>query len=80
MSDIRKLEPKELWNYFHEITQIPRPSKKEARIIEFMQAFGKRNNLETIVDKVGNVIIRKPATRGMENRKGVVLQTHLDMV
>ncbi len=80
MSDIRKLEPKELWNYFHEITQIPRPSKKEARIIEFMKEFGKRNNLETVVDKVGNVIIRKPATKGMENRKGVILQTHLDMV
>ena len=80
MSDIRKLEPKELWNYFHEITQIPRPSKKEARIIDFMKTFGKRNNLETVVDKVGNVIIRKPATKGMENRKGTILQCHLDMV
>ena len=80
MSDIRKLEPKDLWNYFHEITQIPRPSKKEARMIEFMKNFGKKNKLETIVDKVGNVIIRKPATKGMENRKGVILQVHLDMV
>lgn len=80
MSDIRKLEPKELWSYFHEITQIPRPSKKETRIVEFMKEFGKRNNLETVVDKVGNVIIRKPATKGMENRKGAILQTHLDMV
>jgi len=80
MSDIRKLEPKDLWNYFHEITQIPHPSKKEARIVEFMKEFGNKNNLETIVDKIGNVIIRKPATKGMENRKGVILQTHLDMV
>jgi dipeptidase D len=80
MNDIRKLEPKQLWNYFHEITQIPRPSKKEKRIVEYMKEFGKKNNLETIVDKVGNVIIRKPATKGMENRKGVIFQTHLDMV
>ena len=80
MSDIRELEPKELWNYFHEITRIPHPSKKEAKIVEFMKEFGHRNNLETIVDKVGNVIIRKPATKGMENRKGVILQTNLDMV
>jgi dipeptidase D len=80
MSDIRKLEPKELWNYFYEITQIPRPSKKEKRIVEYMVEFGKRNNLETLVDKVGNVIIRKPATKGMEDRKGLIFQTHLDMV
>lgn len=80
MSDIQKLEPKAVWNYFHEITQIPRPSKKEDKIVEFVKEFGKKHNLETVVDKVGNVIIRKPATRGMENRKGVILQTHLDMV
>ncbi len=80
MSDIRKLEPKELWNYFYEITQIPRPSKKEQKIVEYMAAFGKKHNLETLVDKVGNVIIRKPATKGMENRKGLIFQTHLDMV
>lgn len=80
MDDIRKLEPKALWNFFYEITQIPRPSKKEKRIIGYMKEFGERNNLETIVDKVGNVIIRKPATKGMENRKGVIFQTHLDMV
>ncbi len=80
MSDIRNLEPKELWNYFYEITQIPRPSKKEKRIVEYMVAFGKKHNLETLVDKVGNVIMRKPATKGMENRKGIIFQTHLDMV
>jgi dipeptidase D len=80
MSDIRKLEPKQLWNYFHEITQIPRPSKKEKRIVDFVVKFGKDQKLETVVDKAGNVIIRKPATRGMEKRKGIILQTHLDMV
>jgi dipeptidase D len=80
MNNIRNLQPKELWNYFHEITQIPRPSKKEKKIVEYMVDFGKKNNLETVVDRVGNVIIRKPATKGMENRKGVIFQTHLDMV
>jgi len=80
MSDIRNLEPKQLWNYFHDITQIPHPSKKEKKIVEYVVAFGKKHNLETLVDKIGNVIIRKPATKGMENRKGVILQTHLDMV
>jgi dipeptidase D len=80
MSSIKNLEPRPLWNYFYEITQIPRPSKKESRIIRYMQEFGERHNLETIVDSTGNVIIRKPATKGMENRKGIVFQTHLDMV
>jgi dipeptidase D len=80
MSEIRQLEPKPLWNFFYDITRIPRPSKKEKRIIEFMKDFGKKHNLETIVDEVGNVIIRKPATKGMENRQGIIFQTHLDMV
>ena len=80
MSDIRKLEPKQVWNYFHEITQIPHPSKKEKKLVEYIVKFGKDHKLETTVDKVGNVIIRKPATKGMEKRKGVIFQTHLDMV
>lgn len=80
MSDIRKLQPEQLWNYFHDITRIPRPSKKESGIVAYVEKFGKDHNLETIADKLGNVIIRKPATKGMENRKGVILQTHLDMV
>lgn len=80
MSDIRDLEPKLLWKYFHEITQIPRPSKKEERMTEYMKKFGNDYGLETIVDETGNVVIRKPATKGMENRKGIVLQGHLDMV
>ncbi|MFY9591509.1 MAG: aminoacyl-histidine dipeptidase, partial [Bacteroidales bacterium] len=65
---------------FYSLTQIPRPSKKEEKVIEFMKNFGESLGLETIVDHIGNVIIRKPASPGMENRKGVVLQGHLDMV
>ena len=78
--DILNLQPDRLWHHFYNLTQIPRPSKKEERIREFIIGFGKDLGLETIVDEVGNVIIRKPATPGMENRKGVILQGHLDMV
>lgn len=74
------LEPKELWNHFSEINAVPRPSKKEERIIEFMMQFGKKLGLQTTKDEVGNVIIKKPASKGMENRQTVVLQSHLDMV
>ena len=77
---VRSQEPKILWNHFADINAIPRASKKEERIVEFMVQFGKKLGLETIVDPVCNVIIRKPATAGMENRKSVVLQSHLDMV
>ena len=77
---VRNLEPKEVWNMFADLNAVPRPSKKEERVIQFMVDFGKKLNLETFVDKVGNVIITKPATNGLENRKTVVLQSHLDMV
>jgi dipeptidase D len=80
MNDIRKLEPGPLWSFFYDITQIPHPSKKEKKITDYVVKFGKDHKLETIVDKIGNVIIRKPATKGMEKRQGVILQTHLDMV
>ncbi len=80
MNDIRQLEPKPLWGIFHQITRIPRPSKKEKLIAEYVVKFASEHKLETIVDKTGNVIIRKPATKGMEKRKGVILQAHLDMV
>jgi dipeptidase D len=80
MSSIQSLEPKEIWGYFHMLTQIPRPSKKEQQVIETMKKFGEDLGLETIVDEVGNVIIKKPATPGMEKLKGVILQGHLDMV
>ncbi len=78
--EIRNLHPKNLWNKFADLNAVPRPSKHEERVIEFMKQFGERLDLETMVDAVGNVIIRKPATQGMENRKPVVLQSHLDMV
>ncbi len=78
--EIANLEPKKLWKNFYELTQIPRPSKKEQKVVEFVKNFGEKLGLETIVDEVGNVIIRKPATPGMENRKPVILQAHLDMV
>ncbi len=77
---VRNLEPKNVWNHFADLNAIPRPSKKEERVIEFMMVFGKSLGLETIKDEIGNVIIKKPATKGMENRATVCLQSHLDMV
>ncbi len=77
---IRKLEPSVLWNYFADLNAVPRPSKKEEKVIAFIKNFGESLNLPTLVDEAGNVIIRKPATKGMENRATVVLQSHLDMV
>lgn len=77
---VRKLEPKALWNNFADLNAVPRPSKKEERVIAFAKDFGKKLGLETFIDEVGNVIIRKPATKGMENKKKLVIQSHLDMV
>jgi dipeptidase D len=79
-TEIRALEPKQLWNKFADLNAVPRPSKKEERVIQFMKAFGEGLGLETLVDEVGNVIIKKPATKGMEDRKPIVMQSHLDMV
>lgn len=78
--EIRNLEPLALWNHFADLNAVPRASKKEERVIAFMKKFGEDLGLETIVDEVGNVIIKKPATPGMENRKAIVMQSHLDMV
>lgn len=77
---VRNLEPQALWNHFADLNAVPRPSKKEERVIEFMMNFGKSLGLETIQDAIGNVIIKKPATKGMESRQTVVMQSHLDMV
>ncbi|MGB3607530.1 aminoacyl-histidine dipeptidase [Psychroserpens sp.] len=79
-SEIRQLEPKALWNKFADLNAVPRPSKQEERVIKFIKDFGASLNLETIEDEVGNVIIKKPATSGMEDRKAIVMQSHLDMV
>jgi dipeptidase D len=77
---IEKLNPERVWKHFHSLTQIPRPSKKEGKAVLFLEKFGKDLGLETIKDELGNIIIRKPATPGMENRKGIILQAHIDMV
>jgi len=77
--DIQQLEPIAIWKNFANLNAVPRASKKEERVIAFMKAFGANLGLETIEDEVGNVIIRKPATAGMEDRKIVVMQSHLDM-
>ena len=74
------MEPQSIWNFFSDLNAVPRASKKEERVIAFMKDFGNRLGLETFEDEVGNVIIRKPATAGMEDRKTVVMQSHLDMV
>ncbi len=77
---IEKLEPQVVWKNFYALTQIPRPSKHEGKVIEYLLNWGKSHGMETIKDDTGNVIIRVPATPGMENRKGVILQGHMDMV
>jgi dipeptidase D len=74
------LQPAALWKHFEAICGIPHPSKFEAQLRDYVVNWSKALSLETIVDEVGNVIIRKPATKGMEDRKGIVLQAHLDMV
>jgi len=79
-TSIRELEPKEVWNRFADINGVPRPSKKEQKITAFMVDFGKKLGLETTSDATGNVIIRKPATAGLEHKKPIILQSHLDMV
>ena len=79
-SEIRQLQPQQLWNKFTDLNAVPRASKKEERVIAFMKDFGNKLGLETIEDEVGNVIIKKPATAGMEDRTTVVMQSHLDMV
>ena len=80
MSTILSLAPQNVWKHFYSLTQIPRPSGHMEKITEFLLDFGKNLGLESFVDEAGNVIIRKPATPGMENRKGVILQAHMDMV
>ncbi len=74
------LKPEAVWNHFEEICKCPRPSRKEEKIAGYVMSVGKRNNLETLKDEFGNVLIRKPATPGKENLTPVVLQGHLDMV
>lgn len=78
--DMLQLAPQVVWKHFYSLTRIPRPSGHEEKIRAFISGFGKNLGLESVIDDAGNVIIRKPATPGMEDRKGVILQAHLDMV
>ncbi len=77
---IRALQPTALWQHFADLNAVPRPSKKEERVIQFIKSFGEGLQLPTTTDEVGNVLIKKPATAGMESKQTVVLQSHLDMV
>lgn len=80
MKELENLQPTEVWKYFSEILEIPRPSKKEEKIIEYLLNFAQEQKLEALKDDAGNVLIRKPATKGMEDRASVILQSHVDMV
>jgi dipeptidase D len=77
---MKHLEPKALWQQFDALCQVPRPSKKEEKMIRFLQEFGAKHHLETLTDSVGNVVIRKRGASGYENHPTVVLQSHMDMV
>lgn len=80
MSTIKDLQPSAIWQNFYKLTQVPRPSNHEEKARKFMMEWAKENNIEAVQDEAGNIIMRKAATPGMENRKGVILQGHLDMV
>ncbi len=77
---VATMDPQDVWQNFYELTQIPRPSHHEEQVRDFLVQFGQDLGLETIVDDVGNVLIRKPAAPGFENLEGVILQAHMDMV
>jgi dipeptidase D len=79
-SEIKNLTPKHVWSYFYEFTQIPRPTGHMEAVTRYVKRFGEELGLETRQDEVGNLLIRKPATPGMEGRKTTILQAHLDMV
>ena len=80
MSTILSLAPQNVWKHFYSLTQIPRPSGHLEKVQAFLLEFGKSVGVEAFQDEAGNIIYRKPATAGMENRKGVILQAHMDMV
>ena len=80
MGTLSKLQPQPLFNYFEDICAVPRPSKKEERIRKFLLDFAEENMLESKTDEIGNVLILKPASKGMESAPTVILQTHMDMV
>lgn len=77
---ITDLKPAIVWKFFHEVTQVPRPSKKEGKIIQYLETFAQKYNIAIKKDEAGNILMSKPATSGMENRPTVILQSHMDMV
>src|SRR5574344_1170340 len=79
-AEIRNLSPQHVWGYFHDLTQIPRPTGHMDAVTRYILAFGKESGLETLQDKIGNIVSRKPATTGMEHCKTVIIQCHLDLV
>ncbi len=80
MNEIQNLNPKCVWDNFYALTQVPRPSGHLEKIQQFLLDFGKKVGVEVFKDPAGNIVMRKPASAGMENRKGVILQAHMDMV
>lgn len=80
MKTILSLAPQNMWKHFYSLTRIPRPSGYMQPVTDFLVGFGNSLSLETLVDETGNIIIRKPATAGLDNRKGIILQAHMDMV
>lgn len=80
MTTIKELQPATVWGYFHDITQIPRPSKKEEKILAYLLAFARDHNLDAKQDHAGNILITKPATPGREEAPTVILQSHVDVV
>ncbi|MBR5298299.1 MAG: aminoacyl-histidine dipeptidase [Parabacteroides sp.] len=78
--NITELKPQIVWKFFHQITQVPRPSKKEGKIIEYLKSFAQEYNIPIKVDEAGNILMSKPATPGKENLPTVILQSHMDMV
>ncbi len=80
MSEIKNLNPQCIWRNFYALTQVPHPSGHLEKIQQYLLDFGKQAGVETFLDRAGNVVMRKPATPGFENRKGIILQAHMDMV
>ena len=80
MSEIKNLQPECIWRNFYKLTQVPRPSGHLEKIQQFLLDFGKEAGVEVFKDPGNNIVMRKPASPGMENKKGVILQAHMDMV
>lgn len=78
--EVRKLQPTILWNNFENLNAVPRPSKKEEKVRAFLREFATKHSIDFTEDAIGNFILRKPATKGLENKTKVILQAHMDMV